>query len=312
MFSNYNHSAINLAIIVQLQPKRLRLMPRTKSFSLYAFIIALLVHFIIFLMIVLFNTLSPKLFPKPSEKPQESRFKISLKTQPKTAKKAIVKNTIQKITKALPMPKGEQLKKLTSAPKTQKVSDPKPTVKPQTSQQAASTQVPTPTPPQTKRAFERHVATQVAAIEHQPQPKKEQGLYDFLSKADPNVRSSSESITKVSDNIQKLYGDKFGDLSQGEQKYIIDNQETMRRITQGVLDRYGRSKIPDNLRVDETNTIEFYLHPDGSISNIHFLNTSRFSILDDTTKETIELAYSKYPRPAQKTLIRYRVWYNLR
>ena len=77
----------------------------------------------------------------------------------------------------------------------------------------------------------------------------------------------------------------------------MDNQEAMRRITQAVLDRYGRSRIPDNLRVDETNTIEFYLYPDGSISDIRYLKNSRFAILDDTTKETIELAYSKYPRP---------------
>jgi protein TonB len=287
-------------------------MPRTKSFSLYAFIIALLVHFIVLLMIVLFNTLSPKLFPQPKEKPQESRFKISLKSQPKAPKEAIVKNTIQKIVKAPPMPKGEQLTKPTFAPKAQKTPDPKPAAKPQTAQPMTPVQESAAMPPEPKRAFERHVAPKVAAIEHQPQPKKEQGLYDFLSKADPNVRSSSDSITKVSDNIQKLYGDKFGELSEGEQKYILDHQETMRRITQSVLDRYGRSKIPDNLRVDETNTIEFYLHPDGSISDIHFLKTSRFSILNDTTKETIELAYARYPRPAQKTLIRYRVWYNLR
>ncbi|MFA6187755.1 MAG: hypothetical protein WC680_00595 [Sulfuricurvum sp.] len=287
-------------------------MPRTKSFSLYAFIIALLVHFIVFLALVLFNTLSPKLFPQPKEKTEESRFKLSLKPQPKSPKEALVKNTIPKIAKALPMPKGEQLKKLTPTQKSQKTPDPKPSPKPQTTQPVAPIPETAVTPPEPKRAFERHVAKQVATIEHQPQLKKESGLYDFLSKADPNLRSSSDSITKVGDNIQKLYGDKFGELSQGEQKYIIDNQETMRRITQGVLDRYGRSKIPDNLRVDETNTIEFYLHPDGSISDIHFLKNSRFSILNDTTKETIELAYAKYPRPAQKTLIRYRVWYNLR
>lgn len=276
-------------------------MPRAKSFSLFAFIIALMVHFIVFLGIVLFNTLSPKTPPQTKEKAQEHRFKISMKERPKTAKEALIKNTLQKITKALPMPKGEQLKKPTSTPKAQTTQPIKPM--PEVA----------PTPPEPKRAFERHVAAQVATIERQPQPKKEQGLYDFLSKADPNLRStSSDSITKVSDNIQKLYGDKFGELSSGEQKYILDNQETMRRITQGVLDRYGRSKIPDHLRVDETNTIEFYLYPDGSISNIHFLNNSRFSILNDTTKETIELAYARYPRPAQKTLIRYRVWYNLR
>lgn len=287
-------------------------MPRTKSFSLFALIIALMVHFIVFLGIVLFNTLSPKIPPQSKEKAQESRFKISMKERPKTTKEAVVKNTPQKMPKALPMPKGEQLKKITSTPKAQKSPTLQPSSKPQTAQPNTPMPEAVPKPPEVKRAFERHVAPQVATIERQPQPKKEQGLYDFLSKADPNLRSPSESMTKVSDNIQKLYGDKFGELSSGEQKYILDNQETMRRITQGVLDRYGRSKIPDNLRADETNTIEFYLHPDGSISNIHFLNNSRFSILDDTTKETIELAYAKYPRPEQKTLIRYRVWYNLR
>ena len=60
-----------------------------------------------------------------------------------------------------------------------------------------------------------------------------------------------------------------------------------------------------------TKLLRFYLHPDGSISNLHFLKNSQLAILDDTTKETIELAYAKYPRPQQKTLIRYRVWYNL-
>ncbi|MDP3265550.1 MAG: hypothetical protein Q8M39_01850 [Sulfuricurvum sp.] len=286
-------------------------MPRTKSFSLYALIIALLVHFIIFLMLLLFNTLSPKIMPQPKEKSEASRFKLSLKERPKASKEAVVKNEMPKITKALPMPKGEQLKKLTSASKSQKTPDSKPSSKPQKAQSVTQVPEAAATPPEPKRAFERHVAAQVATLERQPQPKKESGLYDFLSKADPNPRSSSDSITKVGDNIQKLYGDKFGELSAGEQKYIIDNQETMRRITQSVLDRYGRSKIPDNLRVDETNTIEFYLHPDGSISDIHFLKNSRFSILNDTTRETIEIAYAKYPRPAQKTLIRYRVWYNL-
>lgn len=284
-------------------------MPRTKSFSLFALIVALMVHFIIFLGIVLFNTLSPKTMPTPKEKSEEPRLKLSLKERPKAHKEALVKNEIPKMTKALPMPKGEQLKKLTSTKKAKKTADIKVSPKPQTAQPVSKIPETTVIPPEPKRAFERHVAPQTTIIERQTQPKKESALYDFLSKADP---SSSESITQVGDNIQKLYGDKFGELSQGEQKYILDNQETMRRITQSILDRYGRSKIPDNLRVDETNTIEFYLHPDGSISDIHFLKNSRFSILNDTTKETIEIAYAKYPRPAQKTLLRYRVWYNLR
>ena len=279
-------------------------MQQRPSFSLYALLIAVLIHVIVILLLAFIEKITP-VPPPPSkdEKASESRFKISLKEQPKASKEALVKNEIQKVTKLRPMPKGEQLKTPTPQQPKQAPKPSTPTVQPTTPIQET-----TPLPAEPKKAFERHVAKEVAAIERKPQQK---GLYDILSQADPTPKSSSGPMTKVSDNIQKLYGDKFGELSEGEQKYILDNQEVMRRITQSILYRYGRSRIPDNLRVDETNMIEFYLHPNGSISDLHFLKNSRFSILDDTTQETIEIAYAKYPRPAQKTLIRYRVWYNL-
>ncbi|MCX6062175.1 MAG: hypothetical protein NT103_08010 [Campylobacterales bacterium] len=276
-------------------------MQKRPSFSFYALLIAVLVHIIVVLLLAFIDKITPVPAPQKDEKASESRFKLSLKEQPKASKEALVKNEIPKITKARPMPKGEQLK--TPTPQQQKMVP----------KQTTTTVQPTPpvqetVPIEPKKAFERHIAKEVATIERKPQPK---GLYDILSQADPEVKASSKSSIKINDSIKKLYGDKFGELSEGEQKYILDNQEAMRRITQGVLDRYGRSRIPDNLRVDETNTIEFYLYPDGSISDIRYLKNSRFAILDDTTKETIELAYAQYPRPAQKTYIRYRVWYNL-
>ncbi len=283
-------------------------MQRHNSFSLYALLIAVLVHIIVILLLAFIEKVIPTTPPPAKEKAHESRFKVSLKERPKTPKEALVKNEIPKISKTRPMPKGEQLKTPTPTakpqPKIEPIVEPKPTPVPP--QKEATT-----TAPEPKKAFERHVAKKVTTIEREPQPKKEKGLYDILSQADPEATTSSSPTIKINDSIQKLYGDKFGELSEGEQKYILDNQEVMRRITQTVLDRYGRSRIPDNLRVDETNTIEFYLHPDGSISDIRYLKHSRFAILDDTTKETIEIAYSKYPRPAQKTYIRYRVWYNL-
>ncbi len=284
------------------------------SFSLYAFVIAILVHCVIILLLAFIEKIAPVVLPpKKEESPVESRFKVSLKEQPKAPKEALVKNTVPKPSKARPLPKGEQLKTPTPQAKPKEPSK-------QPSKTAQSTPInptieapaqTTPIPIEPKKAFERHVAKQVATIEKKPQVKQEKGLYDILSQADSPSKSSSGSTAKISDNIQKLYGDKFGELSEGEQKYILDNQEVMRRITQTTLDRYGRARIPDNLRADETNMIEFYLHPDGSISDLRFLKNSRFSILDDTTKETIEIAYSKYPRPTQKTYIRYRVWYNL-
>jgi TonB family protein len=286
----------------------------SSSFSLYAFLIAILVHIVIVLLLAFIEKIAPSpMQPQKEEKPAESRFKVSLKERPKAQKEALVKNTIPKPTKARPMPKGEQLKIPT--PQAKPKIQPKqatPTSQSAPTVQSISSPIETaPTASEPKKAFERHVAKEVATIERKPQAKQEKGLYDILSQADTPSKPSSGSTAKISDNIQKLYGDKFGELSEGEQKYILDNQEVMRRITQTTLDRYGRARIPDNLRADETNMIEFYLHPNGSISDLRFLKNSRFSILDDTTKETIEIAYSKYPRPAQKTYIRYRVWYNL-
>lgn len=283
-------------------------MKRTQSFSLYALLIALLVHIIIILLLMMINQLQPIVPPKtPPPEPKEERFKLSLKEMPNNKPEAIVKNDIPKISPTLPIPRGEQLIKNTQpVPKPQAIK-PTPPVTPAIK----------PTPPaaepisEPKKAFERHVAKPVATIERQPQVKKEQGLYDILSKADSSTQERPKSFTKISDSIQRLYGDKFNELSEGEQRYILDNQEVMRRITQGVLDRYGRSRIPDNIRTNDTNMIEFYLHPNGSISDVRFLKNSQLSILDDTTKEVIELAYAKYPRPEQKTLIRYRVFYNL-
>ena len=271
-------------------------MKRTKSFSLYALIIALLVHIIMALVLILFNQLKPP--PPPPEKPTEpskERFKLSMKERPNVPKESLVKNDIPKITQKRSIPHGEQMTK--EAQPLQKL---KPTP-------------PAPEPiPEPKKAFEPHIAKSVAEIERKPIPKKEFSLYDSFSKADPSARENMrQNSTKLTDSIQKLYGDKFSEHSEGEQKYILDNQETMRRITQSVLDRYGHSRIPDNIRINDTNMVEFYLHPDGSISDMHLLKNSQLSILDDTTKEVIELAYSRYPHPQQKTLIRYRVWYNL-
>lgn len=113
------------------------------------------------------------------------------------------------------------------------------------------------------------------------------------------------------DTLKATYGAKFGQLSDGEKEYLNQNFKVLQRITQAVLNRYGRSRIPLDVITNDRNMIEFHLHPDGSISDISFIQKSKIDILNDTTRETIELAYSKYPRPKEKILIRYRVHYNL-
>ena len=283
------------------------------SFSFYALTIALLVHLVIALLLVFIQRITPIPEASKEEKPQEQRFKLSLKERPQVQKEALTKNTIPKLSKALPMPKGEQLKTLTPTAKSQQQTKPIEQIQMQPAHQPQPVIQPkeTPAPQEPKKAFERHITKEVATIERKPHQKKEFSLYDSLSTADETPKKSLQSTIKSTDSVQKLYGDKFGELSAGEQKYILDNHEAMRRITQGVLNRYGHSRIPDNLKANDINMVEFYLHPDGSISGMRLLKNSQFSILDDTTQETIEIAYKDYPRPEQKTYIRYRVWYNL-
>lgn len=283
-------------------------MKRTESFSLYAFIIAFLVHLIIILVVIILDQLATPPPEQTETLPEEQRFRLSLKERPDARKESLVENEIPAVEPKRSIPRGEQMETPSASRPPIPKSSPAPSPQPSLPEPAVTESL----PEKPQKAFERHVAKTVATIEREPQPKTETELYDILSKADPSVQEKPlQSRTKVSDSIQRLYGDKFNELSEGEQKYILDNQEIMRRITQGVLDRYGRSRIPDSIRVNDTNMIEFYLHPDGSISDIRFLKNSRLSILDDTTKEVIELSYAKYPRPQQKTLIRYRVWYNL-
>ena len=142
-------------------------------------------------------------------------------------------------------------------------------------------------------------------------------LYAFLSTPDKTKSNDSEQsandkrTSQIQQNIKELYGSTFGKLSAGEQKYILDNTEIMRRITQQVLNRVGSVNIPNNLHVTTFNVVQFYLHPNGDMTDFKFLNKSNFYILDETTKETIEYAYSRYPRPKQTTLIRYKVNYLL-
>jgi TonB family protein len=85
----------------------------------------------------------------------------------------------------------------------------------------------------------------------------------------------------------------------------------MRRITQRTLTRVASVNLKRNLNVNVTNVIEFKLHPNGDMSDFRFLKNSGYYVLDNTTKETIEYAYSRYPRPKEIILVRYNVFYNL-
>lgn len=129
-----------------------------------------------------------------------------------------------------------------------------------------------------------------------------------------NTLSSSENnvnTDRAYTQVKRLYGDQLNGLDDGEKEYIVSNFKLMRRITQEELNRYGSTQIPPDLHINDSNLIEFYLHPDGSISDINFIKKSKEELLNKITRETIQLASKKYTHPKQKTLIRYRINYQL-
>ena len=59
------------------------------------------------------------------------------------------------------------------------------------------------------------------------------------------------------------------------------------------------------------SVVEFILYPNGTISDLKVIKSSNYFLLDDNTMETIEAAYSDYPRPPKPTVIKIYVKYIL-
>ncbi len=275
--------------------------------SLSALLLAICLHVVLlllFLALLFWVPSAPKTLPQ-----KEKRIRVSLKERPTPPHDALVTNQNPR-TKAPSIPKGKQLKKIIDKPL---IPVKKPLSKPKERPKLPPKKVPSRTP---RPKQEPLPPTQPYITAKKVSEPNASSLYDMLST--PSKTASKEHTTqqqnrnRINQDIQELYGDTFATLSAGAQKYIVDNQEIMRRITQKVLNRVGSVNLNNNLHVNSSNTVEFYLYPNGDISDIRFLQKSGYYILDRTTKETIEYAYAKYPRPTQKTLIRYKVGYYLR
>ncbi|MDY0120655.1 MAG: hypothetical protein RBR54_01825 [Sulfurimonas sp.] len=294
--------------------------------SSFAFFVALLIHLLLFLLYWILLQNAPK---KEEPIKEEEKIKISLKEMPiKKKESGVIEKKVAPTPKAPPMPKGSQLKEIVKAPP---VTYKKPEVQKPTKLNPPKEPKVAPKPPRKPKQeiaqkpfieLEKREESQDinSSKEEIKEPKKEQKpkdpLYALLSqdrsdeeKKEP--QKQTQSGNSINQNIKELYGEEFGKLSAGQQQYILDNQEIMRRITQQVLNRVARVNLSADLNVNRSNVIEFYLHPNGDMSDFKFLHKSGYYVLDDTTKETIEYAYSRYPRPSEKTLIRYNVYYNL-
>lgn len=297
--------------------------------SSFAFFVALLIHLVIILAFWLLGVYAPPLKQEPSK--DENKIKISLKDlpplQPKQGKKVQKKpqkkqqHKVPKI--APPMPKGTQLKKIVKSQpvhfqknmkRVPKLNDQHKIVKKQVATKKIE-KLP-PDMPYIPLLENPKKDINITKKEHKDSENTDP-LYALLSqdKSDEEKeveKNKQDSGNSVGQDIKELYGVDFGKLSQSAQKYLLDNREVMRRITQQILNRQASvSSQIQNIHVNRVNIIEFNLHPNGDMTDFKFLKGSGYYELDDITKATIEFAYSKYPRPKETTLIRYKIYYQL-
>ncbi|MDQ1338399.1 MAG: hypothetical protein QG617_1366, partial [Campylobacterota bacterium] len=295
--------------------------------SYFALFVALLIHLLLLLIFWFLGTVAPE--TKQQEKPKENKIKVSLKEMPKKFKDAGETKEVAKEEPPMapPMPKGSQLKEIVNPVKkppikyeVKKEAFEKPAPKTQTQLNETQKEEPKresvpktePLPP-----TKQYIPLERPATAPQKEEKSKESSLDWLYE-DKSAEEAKEKAAKqeVGSNIgntdlRELYGDEFGKLTPGEQKYLIDNQELMRRITQEILNRIARVNLRHDMNVNRVNIVEFYLHPNGDMTDFKFLQSSGYHVLDQTTQETIEFAYSRYPRPSEKILIRYNVFYNL-
>ncbi len=165
-----------------------------------------------------------------------------------------------------------------------------------------------------KKIVEQKVEQKVEhkKVEEKKPVKKEfdPNQLSFLPKevAPPRQENNKGLDNQTRRDIDELYGEEFGDLGTAEKDFIRNNLRDIGRITQKYLEY---PQVAAYLGQDGTNAVEFYLHPNGDISDLKIIIGSEYKMLDDNTLKTIQIAYKDYPRPKTKTLIRIRVRYYL-
>ena len=142
----------------------------------------------------------------------------------------------------------------------------------------------------------------------QPQPSPDTGAFPEPEKKADVEQITPEQRDTLARSILYHYGETFFELSAGEQHYIIDNLQRIRKINEIVGTRLLREREGEEIDPSDSNIVEFTLHPDGSVSDL-FLHKNRVgTFLDELTLQTISLAHPRYPKPDQPTLIRIRVY----
>ena len=229
-----------------------------------------------------------RILPKAQIKKTEKKVKVESKEEivKKNENKIIVPKNYKKVEvkKIIPQKKKSIVKKV-------KKTIPKPIKKVEVK--------PTPT---------KEVPIKKVVIKPQEKRKtiQKKSLENFLlAEPVPLDRNMLDDITKSYIN---LYGEEYNSFTKVQKVYLQKNLKNIGRITQKYL-RYPSIAVRTGQQ--GMNIVEFFLHPNGDISELKLINSSGYGSLDKNSVETIEIAYKDYPRPKTKTKIKIYVYYKL-
>lgn len=134
--------------------------------------------------------------------------------------------------------------------------------------------------------------------------QESESILNFLSKP----QSKREIVNFKEKPLKELYKDEWENLSKEEREFLKSNLSKIGFITQQYLE-YPR--VAGEMGQEGVNVIEFYLYPNGDISDLKLIDSSGYSILDENSKETIEIAYKDYPKPSKRVKIRIYTHYSI-
>ncbi len=109
--------------------------------------------------------------------------------------------------------------------------------------------------------------------------------------------------------IIDLYGDELGDYGLAEIDFLVNNLRDIGRITIYHINRRGYPREAAIMGISGKNIVEFYLHPNGDISELRVVSSSNSIILDNDMQTNIKVAFREYPRPTTKVKIRFFMTY---
>ncbi len=118
-------------------------------------------------------------------------------------------------------------------------------------------------------------------------------------------------LSKLPLQLRKLYKDDFSTFTKEQKKFLQNNLSKIATITQKYLYLRGYPHIAIKTRQEGTNAVEFLLHPNGDISQLRLLTSSRYEALDKNSIETIKTAFKDYPRPKSTTKIKIYIRYSI-